>query len=49
MEDVLARMRTGHTHLTHSFLLKKEDSSQCIAFDCRLTVIHILFVSVDFF
>ena len=47
-ESVLARIRIGHTHLTHRFLLKGEDPPQCIACDCQLTVKHILFDCVDF-
>ena len=35
---VLTRIRIGHTH---SVLLKKEDSHQCVACDCLLTVKHI--------
>ena len=29
-ESVLARIRIGHTHLTHCFLLKGEDPPQCM-------------------
>ena len=29
-ESVLARIRIGHAHLTHCFLLKGEDPPQCI-------------------
>ena len=47
-ESVLARIRIGHTHLTHCFLLKGEDPPQCIACDCELTIKHILFECVDF-
>ena len=47
-ESVLARIRIGHTHLTHCFLLKGEDPPQCTACDCQLTVKHILFECVDF-
>ena len=36
-ENVLTRIRIGHTHLTHCFLLKGEDPPQCIA--CDVTVI----------
>ena len=46
-ESVLARVRIGHTHLTHCFLLKGEEPPQCIACDCQLTVKHILFDCVD--
>ena len=31
-ESILARIRIGHTYLTHSYFLKKEDPPQCIAF-----------------
>ena len=47
-ESVLARVRIGHTHLTHCFLLNGEDPPQCTACDCQLTVEHILFECVDF-
>ena len=46
-ESVLARVRIGHTQLTHCFLLKGEEPPQCIACDCQLTVKHILFDCVD--
>jgi hypothetical protein len=41
-ETVLHRIRIGHTHLTHSYLLKKEDQPQCLTCNCALTVEHIL-------
>ena len=44
----MARIRIGHTHLTHCFLLKGEDPPQCTACDCQLTVKHVLFECVDF-
>ena len=47
-ESVLARIRIGHTYLTHTFLLKKEHPPQCIACDGCLTVKHILSDCVDF-
>ena len=47
-ESVLARVRIGHTHLTHFFLLKVKDPPQCTACDYQLTVKHILFECVDF-
>ena len=43
-----ARIRIGHTHLTHPFLLKKVDPPQRIAYNCHLTVKHISFNCVDF-
>ena len=39
---VLRRCRIGHTHLTHSYLLKGEDPPMCIPCQCPLTVKHIL-------
>ena len=47
-ESVLTRIRIGHIHLTHCFLVKGEDPQQCIACDCQLTVKHISFDCVDF-
>ena len=44
----MRRVRIGHTHLTHCFLLKGEDPPQCKVCDCYLTVTHILFDGVDF-
>src|SRR3989441_7366721 len=41
-EVVLHRARIGHTFLTHSYLLKKENSSDCSSCHCLLTVQHIL-------
>ena len=41
-------MHIGHTYLTHSPLVKKEDPPQYTAWDSCLTVKHILFDWVDF-
>ena len=41
-ESVLARIRIGHTHLTHCLRLKEEDSPQCIACDSHLTAKHFI-------
>ena len=41
-EVVLARARIGHTHMTHSFLLKNEDIPECYSCGCYLTVKHFL-------
>ena len=46
-EIVLARIQLGHSHLTHSFLLKQEATLYCIACDCRLTIKHISLHCVD--
>ena len=41
-EVVLHRARIGHTHVTHSYLLKAEDQPQCSSCLCSLSVRHIL-------
>lgn len=41
-EVVLHRARIGHTFLTHSYLLKKENSPDCSFCHCLLSVHHIL-------
>ena len=41
-EVVLCRGRIGHTHLTHSYILKKDPQPQCEHCQCILTVCHIL-------
>ena len=46
-EGVLHRARMGHTHLTHSYLLRGEDAPECIPCQCLLTVEHILIHCVD--
>ena len=46
-EIILARLRIGHTYVTHSYLLKGEEEPQCIACNESLTVKHILVYCVD--
>ena len=41
-EVVLARARIGHTHMTHSFLLKSEPIPECFSCSCFFTVKHFL-------
>jgi kelch-like protein 2/3 len=41
-EVVYHRMRIGHTHLTHSYLLKRETAPDCAHCGCLMTVKHIL-------
>ena len=41
-EGVLCRARIGHTHLTHSYILRKGPPPQCEHCHCILTVCHIL-------
>ena len=45
---VLHRCRIGHTHMTHSFLLKGEPRPQCIPCDCPLTMKHLFLDCIDF-
>ena len=47
-EVVLSRCRIGHTRLTHSYLLKRNDQPECIPCQEPLTVKHILIDCVDF-
>lgn len=47
-ERVFHRLRIGHTHLTHAYLLKNEDPPECIPCHSRLTVEHILISCCDF-
>ena len=44
----MARLHTGHSFLTHSFLLKGEEPPMCIGCDKRLTIEHILLTCSDF-
>ena len=46
-EIIMARLRIGHTYVTHSYLLKGEEEPQCIACNESLTVKHILVDCVD--
>ena len=41
-EAIISRLRIGHTHITHSHLLKGEDSPVCLTCKVPLTVKHIL-------
>ena len=41
-EILIHRLRVGHTHLTHSYLLKKEQLPQCTNCKVPLTIQHIL-------
>ena len=37
----------GHTHITHSYLLKGEEAPQCVSCNAPLTVEHILTDCID--
>jgi hypothetical protein len=47
-ELIIHRLRIGHTHLTHAFLLNKEDPPECISCQTPLSVEHILLNCVEF-
>ena len=47
-EVVLSRCRIGHSHLTHSYLLKGEDQPECVPCQAPLSIKHILIDCVDF-
>ena len=46
-EIILARLRIGHSYITHSYLLKGEEEPQCIPCNALLTIKHILVDCVD--
>ena len=47
-EVVFIRLRIGHTRITHSYLLNREEQPFCIACNQFITVKHILIDCVDF-
>ena len=48
-EDVvLTCLRIGHTHITHSHLLKRDEQPQCVSCNEPFTVKHFLLDCVDF-
>ena len=47
-ESVMTRLRIGHTWITHSYLLKREDQPICHACYNPFTVKHILIECPDF-
>ena len=46
-EIILARLRIGHTYVTHSYLLKGEEEPKCIPCNEPLTMKHVLLDCVD--
>ena len=44
---VLNRLHTGHSYLTHSFILRKEEAPVCVACNAVITVKHILIECAD--
>ena len=47
-EVVLARLRLGHTRVTHSYLLQGEEQPQCVGCDAPFTERHFLLECGDF-
>ena len=47
-EVVLARLRLGHTRVTHSYLLQGEEQPQCVGCDAPFTARHSLLECGDF-
>ena len=46
-EIILSRLRTGHSHITNSYLLKKEEAPYCIPCQKSYTIKHILTECID--
>ena len=44
---VLNRLHIGHSYLTHSFILRKEEAAVCVARNAVITVKHILIECAD--
>ena len=47
-EVVFARLRIGHSFITHSYLLKGEGQPTCVPCETSFTIKHILLHCVDF-
>ena len=47
-EVVLARLRLGHTRVTHSYLLQGKEQPQCVCCDAPFTVRYFLLECGDF-
>lgn len=47
-EVILCRLRIGHTHLTHGYLLRNDDPPMCDYCSETLSVLHILLVCPQF-
>jgi len=48
-ETLLSRIRLGHTHVTHGFILRREERPWCIGCDQPFTVRHVFFECWDLF
>ena len=46
-EVVIARIRIGHTYITHSYILKGEDPPECVSCNVPFTVKHFMTTCTD--
>ena len=46
-EIILSRLRIGHSHITHSYLFKKEEAPYCIPCQKPYTIKYILTECID--
>ena len=46
-KTVLNRLHIGHSYLTHSFILRKEEAPVCVACNTAVTIKHILIECAD--
>ena len=46
-DTVLNRLNIGHSYLTHSLILRKEEAPVCVAYNAVITVKHILIECAD--
>ena len=47
-QTIITRLRIGHTRLTHSYLMSRDNQPECAACKCQLTVKHLLLECSDF-
>ena len=47
-EVIIAHLRIGHSHLTHSWLLTRDDPPECVPCSAEFSIKHILNDCIDF-
>ena len=47
-QTVITRLRIGHSRLTHSYLLSKDNPPECDVCHCHISVKHLLLDCVKF-
>ena len=45
-DTVLNRLHIGHSYLTHSFILRKENAPVCVACNAGITVKHLSLIHI---